>query len=301
MIGSRYGKALPESKRAGPPASRSPRKCKLASLPAARQGQRKRAEIGCAFIEHPKIRISEFSHHVYSGAMASNRSGRATALVRAEHGEAPIALSKPQRAVVNEACRLGHDMADEVASEVMRYGRWLLEAVFASDAAAAIDTRNTNPVWLELTRRAGGPTLRVSRHMLYTALQLAARDARIGDQAWRNLDAPRKELLLPLREDQAIRKAAQHVSKFNLSQARTRHYVTEQLALASRPRQVRLTASGLSKRVRALHDSLEGDAVLAKVRQMNGSLDASAREGMVEEVERLRKTLGELARALRRG
>ncbi len=233
--------------------------------------------------------------------MSSNRSARATALVRAEHGEAPVALSRQQRAVVNEACRLGHDMADEVASEVMRFGRWLLEAVFASDAAAAIDTRNTNPVWLELTRRAGGPTLRVSRHMLYTALQLAARDARIGDQAWRNLDAPRKELLLPLREDQAIRKAAQHVSKFNLSQARTRHYVTEQLALASRPRQVRLTASGLSKRVRALHESLEGDAVLAKVRQLNGSLDASAREGMVEEVERLRKTLGDLARALRRG
>ena len=228
--------------------------------------------------------------------MGNKGSGRAIALVRAEHREAPLALSKPQRALVAEACRLGHDLADGVEAEVMRFGRWLLECVFDSDAAEAVDARSVNPVWLELTRRAGGPTLRVSRHMLYTALQLAARDARIADQSWRNLDAPRKELLLPLRDDQAIRKAAQHVSKFDLSQSKTRRYVTKQLAGTSRPRQVRLTAEGLAKRVRALQASLEGDAVLAKVR----ALDGADRDKIASEVQRLRATLADVARVLRR-
>ena len=79
------------------------------------------------------------------------------------------------------------------------YGRWILEAVFRDDASAALDEKTKNPVWVGLVRRAGGPTLRVSRRVLYVAVAIAANDRRITDQAWRGLDGGRKELLLPLR------------------------------------------------------------------------------------------------------
>ena len=91
---------------------------------------------------------------------------------------------------------MGADLADELQSKVAAFGRWLLDAVFANDAAEALDLKTKNPVWLELVRRAGGPTLRVSSKMLYVALRLAAYDKRITDQTWRGLDAGRKELLM---------------------------------------------------------------------------------------------------------
>jgi hypothetical protein len=139
---------------------------------------------------------------------------------------------------------------EEVETAVTSYGRWLLEAVFDDDTTAALDGKSKNPVWLELVRRAGGPTLRVSRHLLYVAVTIAANDKRITDQAWRGLDGARKELLLPLRTSSGLREAAQHVAKFNLTQAKTREYVTSVLEGQGEKRQVRLTAKGLLSRVR---------------------------------------------------
>ena len=91
-----------------------------------------------------------------------------------------------------EALRLGADLADELEAKVSAFGRWLLEAVFANEAAAALDDKTKNPVRQELVRRAGGPTLRISKHMLYVAVRLAAYDKRITDQTWRGLDPGRK-------------------------------------------------------------------------------------------------------------
>ena len=157
----------------------------------------------------------------------SRTRSRPSALVRAEHGGAPVHLTPIERQVFGEALRLGADLADEVEAKVSAFGRWLLEAVFDNDAAAALDGKTKNPVWQELVRRAGGPTLRVSKHMLYVAVQLAAYDKRITDQTWRGLDTGRKELLLPLAEDRRLRDAAQHVSKFNLTQTKTRKTKTD--------------------------------------------------------------------------
>ena len=55
--------------------------------------------------------------------------------------------------------------------------------------------------------------------------RLAASE-RIGNQAWRGLDAGRKELLLPLKSSDALREGAQHISKFNLTRAKARESVT---------------------------------------------------------------------------
>jgi hypothetical protein len=103
---------------------------------------------------------------------------------------AAVHLTKAQRGVLDEALRLGEDLADEIGSKTVSYGRWLLETVFGSDASAALDDKSHNPVWLELMRRAGGPTLPLSRRMLYVALQLASHDKQITDQSWRGLDVP---------------------------------------------------------------------------------------------------------------
>jgi hypothetical protein len=113
---------------------------------------------------------------------------RPSALVRAEHGGAPVRLTPSERQVFGEALRLGADLAGEVEAKVSAYGRWLLEAVFANDAAAALDGKTKNPVWMDLVRRAGGPTLQLSKRMRYVAVQLAAYDKRISDQTWRGLE-----------------------------------------------------------------------------------------------------------------
>lgn len=223
---------------------------------------------------------------------------RSTALVRAEHGGAPVRLTKDEQRVLSDALRLGEDLADEMQGKVSSYGRWLLENVFANDAGAALDARSKNPLWLELVRRAGGPTLPVSRRMLYVAVQLAAYDKRIRDQAWRGLDAGRKELLLPLGQER-LREAAQHVSKFDLSQSKTREYVTEVLTHGGRAKQVRVTKASLTNRMKKLRESLAGAAVLRRVKVLGGTLEASERKAVVDEIDRLRGVLEDLSRAIK--
>lgn len=211
----------------------------------------------------------------------------------------PCLLTAPQRRVFDEALRLGTDLADEVESKVAAYGRWLLESVFDNDSTAALDGSSKNPVWLELVRRAGGPTLRISRRMLYVSLQLAARDKRITDQSWRGLDSGRKELLLPLEDDRKMREAARHVSKFNLTQSKTREYVGELIAEEGGERQVRLSAPAIVSRVKKLRESLGSAAALRKVKAISGTLPAAKRHEVMAEIEKLRHVLDALTKELR--
>ena len=230
---------------------------------------------------------------------AKKKRSRPSALVRAEHGGAPVHLTAGERQIFGEASRLGADLADEVEAKVSAFGRWLLEAVFDNDGAAALDRTTKNPVWQELVRRAGGPTLRVSKHMLYVSLQLAAYDKRITDQTWRGLDTGRKELLLPLAEDRRLRDAAQHVSKFNLTQTKTRAYVGELLAQTGEPAKVRLTAPVLMNRMKRLRESLDGAAVLRRVRAIHGELETTERQAIAGEIDKLREVLSAIAREMR--
>ena len=230
---------------------------------------------------------------------STKSSPRPSALVRAEHGGAPVKLTAAQKKVFTEALRLGADLADEVEAKVSAYGRWLLEEVFDNDAAAALDDRTKNPIWQELVRRAGGPTLRIGRRMLFIAVRLAAYDKRITDQTWRGLDAGRKEILLPLREDRRLRDAAQHVTKFNLTQTKTTAYVSELLAESGAPPSVRLTAPLLMGRMKKIHESLSGAAVLKKVRALQEGMDAAERKALAGEIDKVREVLTAIAREVR--
>ncbi|CAN5555171.1 hypothetical protein BH09MYX1_BH09MYX1_10640 [soil metagenome] len=224
---------------------------------------------------------------------------RSSAIVRAEHDGAPVHLTKPERRVFETALRMGEDLADEVESKVAAYGRWLLEEVFANDAGAALDDRTKNPVWTELVRRAGGPTLRIGRRTIHVALRLAAYDRRITDQTWRELDAGRKERLLPLHEDRRLREAAQHVTKFKLTQVKTEAYVSSLLAESGTPTEVRLTGPLLLGRMKKLHETLSGASVLKKVRTLRGDLKPKERDALVSELEKVRDVITAIAREVR--
>jgi hypothetical protein len=233
--------------------------------------------------------------------MAKTKSPkRSSALVRAEHGVAPIRLTKVERSVLDEAIRRGSDLADELGSKIVSFGRWLLENIFDNNASAALDEKSQNTVWLELVRRAGGPTLAVSRRMLYVALRVAAHDKQITDQSWRGLDAVRKEILLPLRETARLRDAAQHVSKFNLTQPKTREYVSAMLAESGKPKQVRITAKAFAGRVRKIREDLAAAGVMRRVKDFSGELEPAERGKIAAEIEKLREVLGEMAKTLRR-
>lgn len=231
------------------------------------------------------------------GKGSNAKRPRAAALARAQHGGAPVRLSGAEKKVLEEALRLGADLAGEVASRTTAYGRWLLEEVFDNDSTAALDGKTKNPVWVELVRRAGGPTLPVSRRMLYVALQIAAYDRRITSQTWRGLDAGRKEILLPL-DDARLLPAAEHVSKFDLSQAKTREYVGELLARDSSGR-ARITGPVLAGRIKKLRESLGSAAALRRVRALHGELDHDERRAIVGEIDQLREVLSSVARELR--
>ena len=199
----------------------------------------------------------------------------------------------------DDALREGANLADELESRVMAYGRWLLDEVFANDAAAALDDKSKNPVWLELIRRAGGPTLRITKKMLYVAVRLAAYDKRIADQTWRGLDAGRKELLLPLRDDRRLREAAQHVSRFNLTQVMTSAYVDELMAESGEAKPVRLTAPMLVGRMKKIQKALGGAATLRRMRALHGELSHAERVEVASEIDKVREVLSALAREVR--
>lgn len=223
--------------------------------------------------------------------------GRPSALVRAEHGGATVHLTGAEKKVLDEALRRGKDLREELETHTLEYGRWLLAEIFDNETTAALDDKSENAVWLELVRRAGGPTLGVTRHLLYVALRIAANDRRITALAWRNLDAGRKELLLPLRDERTLLTAARHVSDMNLSQPKTREYVTGVLASKGTPRRVRITPRAFASRVKRLRSGLGGAATARRLRALD--MEPADRAAVVGELEELRATVGEMLKALK--
>lgn len=224
---------------------------------------------------------------------------RPSALDRVEHHRLPVRLDAKQRRLLDEALRRGTDLAEEVESKIGQYGRWLLDEVFDGDTQDALDVRTKNPVWAELVRRAGGPTLGISPAGLYTALNVAARDKRITDAAWRGLDAARKAILLPLGDDGRLRAAARHVADFKLTQRQTRAYLATLLEEKGTAPRLRLTGSLLAGRVRRLRESLDGAPVLRRVAAMRGELTPKERAAVVKEMEELQKVLGAMVQTMK--
>ena len=229
----------------------------------------------------------------------SKRPARSRAIVVAEHGEKPIPLDGPERALLNEALRRGEDMRVAVEASVTTYGRWLLGELFHDDTKAALDNKTGNNVWLELVRRAGGPTMQVDRGMLSATLRVAALDKRLNDETWRGLGFGRKRLLLPLAAEPLLREGAQHVAKFKLAHAAIRHYVAGVLQEGGRAPVARVTMPILVSRVQKLRRSLGSAAVLRRVTELRDTVPAAERARAADELEELRGVLAKMVKALR--
>jgi hypothetical protein len=190
---------------------------------------------------------------------------RSDALVHFGTIEPAIALKKEQKLLLAEAIRRGEECRNRVEDAVVEYGRWVLLHIFENDAAAAIEGKRDNAVWHALVERAGGPTMRISRTMLYLCVQIAAHDKRINDEAWRNLEPGRKALLLPLRDEALLRQAAQHVTAMKLTQDATKAYVRSLRSeqgkdVVSKRVQARQIFAGLGRLSAALQKQRPGSA-----------------------------------------
>lgn len=205
---------------------------------------------------------------------------------------APVVLDARQKGLLAEALREGEKTRNTIEAALIEYGRWLLVRVFDNDASAALAERKSNPVWLNLVARAGGPTLRLSERMLYVTLNIAAHDKRIQDDSWRLLEPGRKELLLPLKDEGQLRSAAQHVVSMKLSQRATRTYVRSLLDAQGKPSTLRMSPKRATSTVERWASSL-GDARYRK--RLRGELDKLGQG----ERKRVRGELQAMVRSLR--
>jgi len=200
------------------------------------------------------------------------------------HGEA---LSKPDRALLGEAVRRGEDARETWESALVDYGRWLLVNVFHDDAHAALEGRHKNAVWRALVDRAGGPTLRVSEKLLEVAVRIAAHDKRINDDAWRLLEPGRKELLLPLGNERAMRDAAQRVVAMKMSQRATRTLVRQQLSAEGRASVPRTTPKRLKTQLSKFNERLTDLSARRRIESVLTKSSAEEKNELRGEVERL--------------
>lgn len=197
-------------------------------------------------------------------------------------------LNASDRKLLAEALRRGEETRDVMEDALVSFGRWLLVNVFNDDAAAALDDRARNPVWLELLHHAGGPKLRIGRKLLFVAVHIAARDKRITDEAWRNLEPGRKELLLPLADEPTMRKAAQHVTAMKLSQRATRAYVATLRAEQGDERGARLTPARLAAQVRGFRERVTDAKWQRRALSVASKADPDDRNAVRQELEALR-------------
>ena len=100
-------------------------------------------------------------------------------------------------------------------------------------------------------------------------------------------------------EDRRLRDAAPHVTKFNLTQTKTKAYVGELLAKEADAPAVRLTAPLLIGRMKKIHETLGSASVLRKIRALHGELDVAERQALVGEIEKARDALTAVAREVR--
>lgn len=191
--------------------------------------------------------------------------------------------------------------ASDMATRMLSFGRLVLREVFHGDAAAARDpVRSSNPLWLEFRRRAGGPTLRLNKKFISVAVRIAAWDKTITDEAWRNLDPPRKELLLPLDDADRLREAAQRVSKFKLDDEATEEYVKGLRAESDAAPKTRLTPARARSQTRKYVQRMRSGGAVQRIGEAAATMTARERADLHAEIEELERLAQELRKAVGR-
>jgi hypothetical protein len=208
-------------------------------------------------------------------------------------------LTAAQKKLLAEALRRAEETRDVMEDALVGFGRWVLVTVFDDDAGAALDERADNPVWRELLARAGGPTLRLNRKLLYVSVHIAARDKRITDEAWRALEPGRKELLLPLGDDKLMRKAAQHVTAMKLTQRDTRAYVDGLREEQGQAPKARLTAPRLLGQAKRFRAAVATAAAQRRAAAVVREMSDAQKEKLVGELDAIAAWVAEMRRSVR--
>ena len=222
-----------------------------------------------------------------------------TALVKAPGADgAPLTGTEKRR--LAEAVRLGEEARSEAEGALVGYGRWLLVNVFDDDTTEALLHKRTNPVWHALLELADGPRLRLSRTSIHLAVQIAAYDKRLNDEAFRALDVTRKRMLLPLADDRRIRDAAQHVSGMKLTASDTQAYVRAQLAESGEKPALRMTAKTATARVSRAAKPFRDRAMLGKWRAQLGELTGAPRQEALNDLRAIARAVTDLMAALQK-
>ena len=209
-----------------------------------------------------------------------------------------VTLTAPEKKLLAEALRRADETRNVMEDALVGFGRWVLVTVFDDDASAALDERADNPVWRALLARAGGPTLRLNRRLLYVSVQIAARDKRITDEAWRGLEPGRKELLLPLDDEKLMRKAAQHVTAMKLTQRDTRAYVGALREEQGHAPKVRLTAPRLIGQVKRFRGAVATAAAQRRAAAVARKMDDAQKEALNAELDAIAAWVTELRRSV---
>jgi hypothetical protein len=147
---------------------------------------------------------------------------------------------------------------------------------------------------------AGGPKLRLSRATLHRAVQIAAYDKRLNDEAFRGLDVTRKRILIPLGDDKRIRDAAQHVSATRMTATTTQQYVKGLLDGTKEKPVLRMTAKTASVRVHRAAEPFRDRSVLGKWKAQLGELSGASRAEALLELRGIAKAVAELIAALQK-
>ncbi len=221
------------------------------------------------------------------------------AIDRASHLTRPLALDKPQKALLDEALLEAGKVVAVVEDAVLGFGRWLLVHVFESDTRAALSDRSDNAVWLELLRRAGGPTLKLNDKALQNCVRVAAYERRISHGTFRGLDYNTKELLLPLGDEQAIAQAAKHVSDLALSQKAVGKYVDALRREQGKPREPRITVPRLHRLLETTHERLSFPHGKRRLEKLAANLSKEERAAMQAKLRAVIDAAHELQAILR--
>lgn len=231
--------------------------------------------------------------------MVSANQGRK----RAPHasGDATIAapaqrnLTTEEERIVTRTLAKAATLNERVELALRELGGLLFADVFGGDSAAAIEHRADNPVWVELLRRAGGRTLRFSDKTLTNAVLIAAYDRRLADDRWTALDPARKSLLLPLRDEKAMRAAADHVLRSNLSYRATQAYIATLRAELGEPVERRESPARLRSAVRTATERLTGKDRARRIVEVARAMDDGDRAAFSKELKSLARSLAALA------
>lgn len=211
------------------------------------------------------------------------------------------ALSASDDDALKEILDEGQALVDTMEAALRRFAQLVVRRAFAEDHASARDPdAHPTPLYSEIIRRAGGPTLKLNAKVISLWVRIAAWERTITSEEFRRLDFTRKQYLLPLADPKKMADAAEHIVALKLTEADTRAYVAtirEGTAAAPVPR---LTPRRAGSAIDAFVERLTRHGALSRLEASLSDLDERERKALAKKVEEASEVLGRLKAALKK-